>query len=126
MGQICNQPLKWPIRGVFEFTAGAFLHEQRYEIADPAGFEPGVLFADEGVDNAEPWRTGKPSNLAWHRPSGAVNKIGLVIVSIVDRAGPNPPPNSPAWPARSMSNVRLRMARGCSARVASTGCTTPI
>ena len=44
-------PLSGRIRGVFEFAAGAFLHEQRYEIADPAGFEPGVLFADEGVDN---------------------------------------------------------------------------
>ena len=35
----------------FEFAAGAFLHEKRYEVADPAGFEPGMLFADEGVDN---------------------------------------------------------------------------
>jgi hypothetical protein len=38
------------IRSVFEFAAGAFLHQQRYEIADLAGLEPGVLFADERVD----------------------------------------------------------------------------
>jgi hypothetical protein len=36
---------------VFEFATGAFLHQQRYEIADLAGLEPGVLFANEGVDN---------------------------------------------------------------------------
>jgi hypothetical protein len=35
---------------VFEFATGAFLHQQRYEIADLAGLEPGVLFADEGLD----------------------------------------------------------------------------
>src|SRR5262249_15921194 len=28
-------------RLVFEFATGAFLHQQWYEIADPAGFEPG-------------------------------------------------------------------------------------
>jgi hypothetical protein len=35
----------------FKFAAGSFLHEQRYEIAYSAGCEPGVLGADEGVDN---------------------------------------------------------------------------
>jgi hypothetical protein len=36
---------------VFEFATGAFLQQQWYEIADLAGLEPGVLFADEGVDS---------------------------------------------------------------------------
>lgn len=33
-----------------EFAAGALFHEKRYEVADAAGFEPGVLLADECVD----------------------------------------------------------------------------
>ena len=32
-------------------TAGVFLYEQRYEIADPTGLESSVLSADEGVHN---------------------------------------------------------------------------
>jgi hypothetical protein len=36
---------------VFEFATGVFLHQQRYEIADLAGLEPGVLFADEDFDS---------------------------------------------------------------------------
>jgi hypothetical protein len=39
------------VGSVFKVAAGAFLHEQRYKVADSAAFEPGVLGADEGVDN---------------------------------------------------------------------------
>ena len=37
-------------RSVSGLVAGAFLHEERDEIANPAAFEPGVLLADESAD----------------------------------------------------------------------------
>ena len=51
-GQLLDGNTHWRDRRlVLELATGAFLHQQRYEIADPAGLEPGVLFADEGIDS---------------------------------------------------------------------------
>jgi hypothetical protein len=56
--QVCDrsdvgdrQPARDLVRFAFKFAARAFLHEKWYEIAYSAGCEPGVLRADEGVDN---------------------------------------------------------------------------